>query len=177
MGAFSSALRDPDDPTAKLPGLQPIVPPPAQGGAAPAPSLGPLPALSGGAPSGMSSLKPIVTSPRQDQEQALQQKIAQFDNPAKPQGFWQKLGHIVAQNPYTQSYRNTQENSRVAQLAGLENQDVTEQEAARRRAREGAQGAQLAEETREAPGKAQSAEAVQGAEAAGSTPDIATYRS
>lgn len=42
------------------------------------------------------TLQPLVKTPRMQQEEQLQQKISQFENPNKPQGFWQNLGHISA---------------------------------------------------------------------------------
>ena len=125
--ALQPLIADPNDPMQgtlppQLPkGLGDTLPP--QGGGLP--SLGALPPLpsSGGLSSG---LKPIVQNPRQKQEQALQEKISSFENPAKPQGFWQKLGHALAQNPYSTAYRNTMEHGRVNELAGLQNQDTSE---------------------------------------------------
>ena len=105
------------------------------------PSLGTLPPLGGGqqAPPSMGGLKPIVTNPRQQQEQELQQKISSFENPAKPQGFWQKLGHAVERNPFSMAYQNTMENNRTRELAGLQQQDVSEQDASSKRNLESAQ--------------------------------------
>jgi hypothetical protein len=117
---------------------QPPGPEPASGGLG---SMGTLPPLSGGQSEmpQMSGLRPIVTNPRQQQEQELQQKISSFENPAKPQGFWQKLGHVLAQNPYTMAYRNTMEQNRVGELAGLQQQDIAQQEAANKGRLESAQ--------------------------------------
>ena len=122
------------------------------------PSLGTLPPLGGNsAPSsaGMGGLKPIVTSPRQQQEQELQSKMSAFENPSKPQGFWQKLGHglnvaanvagtIVEPNlmpriPGTMAYKAGQEDQRQNELAGLQKQDVSEQDASSKRNLESAQ--------------------------------------
>ena len=136
--------------------LQALTAAPPSGGM---PSLGGLPPLSGGKDPNLKALdtgalpglKPIVTSPRQQQEQELQQKISSFENPQKPQGFWQKLGHALSMNPYSMAYRNTQENQRTQELAGLQKQDVTEQDAASKRGLEGAQAAELAERTAEMP--------------------------
>ena len=183
--ALQPLIADPNDPMQgtlppQLPkGLGDTLPP--QGGGLP--SLGALPPLpsSGGLSSG---LKPIVQNPRQKQEQALQEKISSFENPAKPQGFWQKLGHALAQNPYSTAYRNTMERGRVNELAGLQQADVQEQDAASKRTLEGEQGteaaaraAQTEEITKELPGKTKSEEELQAAETAGSSPDLATYRS
>ena len=125
--------------------LQALTAAPPSGGM---PSLGGLPPLSGGKDpnlkaldtSALPGLKPIVTSPRQQQEQELQQKISSFENPQKPQGFWQKLGHALSMNPYSMAYRNTQENQRTRELAGLQQEDVTEQDAASKRGLEAEQG-------------------------------------
>jgi hypothetical protein len=95
----------------------------------PEPSLGPLPPLGGNqsTPGPMPTLKPIVTSPRQELEQSLQQKMSEFQNPAKPQGFWQKLAHVAAQNPYSMAYRNAQEDRRETELSGLQGADIAQQ--------------------------------------------------
>ena len=145
MDGFATSLRDTDDPTQKPMGLQNIVQAPAN---AP-PSLGPLPALAGPAPdmASMGGLKPIVTNPRQQLEQSLQEKMSAFQNPAKPQGFWQKLGHALAQNPYSMSYRNTMEDRRSQELAGLKKQDVDAQNAASDSTLRGAQAGEATART------------------------------
>jgi hypothetical protein len=167
--ALTDLIPDPNQPNPVVGTLSPLLQQQKMGDP---PSLGPLPALGGAAPSPMSmgGLKPIVTSPRQQQEQELQQKISSLENPAKPQGFWQKLGHTLAQtgvvqNSGTMVARRGAEDQRVKELAGLQGQDVTEQDAASKRTLESAQAAQLGTENELAPAKAASEESLQAAQA------------
>ena len=97
------------------------------------PSLGGLPPLSQ-APSiqtapPMPGLRPLVTNPRQQQEQNLQSKISAFESPSKPQGFWANLRHVIAQNPYSIAYKNAQHEQQVNELSTLNQQDLQEREA------------------------------------------------
>jgi hypothetical protein len=162
-------------------GSQPPMMPPIgkQGEPPPEPglgSLGAMPPLSSVNTQGMGKLQPIVTNPRQQQEQDLQSKISGYENQAKPQGFWQNLRHglaktaeiagsiyapeVVAQIPGTRLHEQQQQR----QLAGLQNQDVTMQDAASKRGLEAAQAANFSEEAAEMPGKTASEEALQSAQ-------------
>ena len=153
--ALSDLIQDPNQ-TQPLAGrLNPLFANSQPAGPEPAalPPMGGLPALP--STGGMGGLKPIVTNPRQQQEQELQQKISSFENPTKPQGFWQKLGHDmatvgnVAGNiiapaamqtiPGTQLYNRDQQDHRVKELAGLQGQDTQEQDASSKRNLESAQ--------------------------------------
>ena len=95
----------------------------------------------GGAPSlPTSTLKPLVTSPKLAQEQKLQNSISQFENPTKPQGFWQNLRHDAATVgniagdvalgertmsgiPGTAAYHQALHDRNVQELAGLQQGD------------------------------------------------------
>jgi hypothetical protein len=111
---------------------------------------------SGAMPALPNTLRPLVTNPRLQQEQALQQKINAYENPAPQQGgFWHKLGHIAARIgniagdivspgtmamiPGTDLNRALENAARQRELAGLQKQDMEEQDAAQRRVTEGAQ--------------------------------------
>lgn len=128
--------------------LQPLIPDPnqpnpliasfkdAQGGGLPPIDSTPMPSS---APSLPPSLKPLVTNPRMQQEQLLQDKINSYENPSQPQGFWHKLGHIAARvgniagdivDPQamalikgTDLNRGITHAGQVRELAGLQNQD------------------------------------------------------
>ncbi|MFP5230768.1 MAG: hypothetical protein ACLGXA_24390 [Acidobacteriota bacterium] len=145
----------------KLPGLGPLpklVAPPTTdvSGMAGGPSVPALPPVLG----------PLVAngSPRAMQEQALQNKITGFENPDPAQpGFWHKLGHIAATIgniagdvvapatmalvPGTDLNRALGHAANVHELAGLQRQDQDEQDAASKRALEGAQTAHEGAET------------------------------
>lgn len=116
--------------------LQPLIPDPNQGGL---PTLDSMP-MPSPTPSLPPTLKPLVTNPRIQQEQSLQDKISSYENPAAPQGgFWHKLGHVAAQIgnvagdlvaapemkliPGTDLNKKAQHTSNVAELAGLQGQD------------------------------------------------------
>lgn len=103
------------------------------------PTLGDTPGLAGPPPSlGASALKPIIT-PRMQREDQLQQQISQYNNPQKPQGFWQNLRHVAATVgniagdivapstmeliPGTQLHNRIQEAGRNRELAGLQQED------------------------------------------------------
>ncbi len=109
-------------------------------------SLGALPSLGGSQQPSipMGGLKPIVSSPRQQQEQALQAGLAK-----KPEGFWQNLRHvtgmagriagdIVAPGQTELITRGLGREGigpdanafRTKQLAGLQGQDLAEQKQA-----------------------------------------------
>jgi len=108
-------------------------------------------------------LRPLVIngSPRAQQEQLLQSRISGYENPdpAKP-GFWHKLGHIAARIgniagdvidpnameliPGTDLHRAIAHAGDVRELAGLQGQDLAEQNDASRRTLEGEQAAALA---------------------------------
>ena len=113
-----------------------IIPNPMRGVGLQPPQSGPTPGMGGdmAAPS-FPILKPLVSTPRQQLEQNLQAQISKFNTPANPKGFWQNLGHVMAQtgawqNSGTEVARREQEDSRVKQLAGLQGQDLAEQNAA-----------------------------------------------
>jgi hypothetical protein len=180
---LTSIIPSPDDlkrtmgsqpPMLPLMGGKPDASPPSGG----LPSLGGLPALGSTNTQGMGQLRPIVTSPRQQQEQDLQSKMLQ-----KPEGFWQNLRHVAGiagrvagdivapgeteliTHSLGQSGIGPEANPiRAKQLAGLQQQDVTEQDAASKRGLEAAQAANFSEEAAEMPGKTASEEALQGAQ-------------
>jgi hypothetical protein len=105
----------------------------------PDPQFPSAPNMGGAMPQLPQTLRPLVTSPRQQQEDQLQGKISGFENPTKPQGFWQKLGHVASQIgnvaldiaapgaatliPGTQLNREAQHGANVRELAGLQNED------------------------------------------------------
>ena len=211
--ALQPLIPDPNDPM-QSGALPPQLPKNLGGFSAPATkglgSLGALPPLSDASGTatgnaGFGGLKPLVTNPHQQQEQELQSKLTR-----KPQGFWQNLRHvlgtaamvggdivdpgatkIVTQQLGREGIGPAANEYRQKQLAGLQGQDVAEQEAAAKNSlamgqtvEAQARAADLQEGTREAPdkleiekGKAKSEEDLQASETAGSTPDIATYRS
>jgi hypothetical protein len=108
-------------------------------------------------------LKPLVTNPRQQQEQELQAKLMQH-----PQGFWQNLRHIagtaarvagdiVAPGETELVTRSLGQAGigpdaniiRQRQLAGLQQGDIAQQDAASKRNLEGQQGAYYGAHARE----------------------------
>ena len=110
------------------------------------PSLGTLPPLQEMPSPSMGGLRPIVTSPRQQQEQQLQQKMSEYQ--AGPKGFWQHLGRVVGSIPAFQETHpgagtpQGAQQMRQQQLAGLQAQDLAEQNAETNRIR----GSALAEQ-------------------------------
>lgn len=140
------------------------------------PGIEPLPQLPG------SSLQPLVTSPRRMQEDSLQQKISSYENPApKPGGFWHRLGQIaaatgniagdialggqtMAEIPGTWANRSMRHAQNIGELAGLQKQDIEEQDAISRRALQEAQTAEARERTAEMPGEAQQRQELQDAQ-------------
>lgn len=148
----------------------------------------PPPVLAPGSLQGMSAapslpmLKPLVTSPRQQQEDLLQQKINSFENPKPEQpGFWHRLGHIAARIgnvagdivapstmaliPGTDLNNRLQHSGQMRELAGLQNEDRQDVNDFTANTLKNAQAAQAAEATAEMPGKTQAEEALQGAQA------------
>jgi hypothetical protein len=123
--------------------LQPLIPDPNNPQSLPPVSTAQMP---NPVPNVGSPLKPLVSSPRLDQENQLQQKIQSFENPSQPQGFWQKLGHVASQVgnvagnalvphvmeriPGTQANNEIQHDQRVKELAGLQGQDRADENAA-----------------------------------------------
>jgi hypothetical protein len=117
-------------------------------------------------------LKPIITSPRQQQEQQLQQALQQ-----KPQGFWQNLRHIAGTvgrvagdivapgttELVTHSLGQVgigpeANNFRARQLAGLQAQDRTEQQASETRLNDSSKRSLEGSQANEADARAQSLE-------------------
>lgn len=88
------------------------------------------------------TLQPLVKTPRMQQEEQLQQQINKFENPNKPQGFWQKLGHVSSQIgniagnivapstmaliPGTQLNNRIQHGQNLGELSDLQKQDSDE---------------------------------------------------
>lgn len=86
------------------------------------------------------TLQPLVKTPRMQREEQLQQKISQFENPNKPQGFWQNLAHVaskvgniagdiaipsvMANLPGTDYNNALQHQNRVQQLTELQARDA-----------------------------------------------------
>jgi hypothetical protein len=106
-------------------------------------------------------------TPRQQQEQGLQNRISSYENPQKPQGFWQNVRHIAATIgnvagdivapstlaliPGTQLNRGIQHGQNVRELAGLQGQDTAEATAASENALRGAQTAGMQQEQAQEP--------------------------
>lgn len=180
------------------PNSSPSVLPAAVGGLPPLPSSAPptpdsvagpsaIPQLSSG------GLRPLVTSPRQQQEEQLQQSL--LPKPGQP-GFWHALGrvaskignvagdvlapNITALIPGSDLNRVVQHNYNQAQLSGLQEQDQTEQNNAARRNFEGAETAHTQQETEDAPATQAADLALKGAQTDEATknankgPDLAT---
>ncbi len=134
------------------------------------PDPGSLPPMPGGIPQLPSQLRPLVTSQRQQNEEGIQNHISSYENPQKPQGFWQNVRHIAATIgnvagdiaapstmaliPGTQLNKQIQHGQNVRELAGLQNSDREDLNAASENALRGAQTGHLAEETTEMPGEA-----------------------
>lgn len=109
-------------------------------------------------------LRPLVTSPRQQQEQQLQQSL--LPKPGQP-GFWHALGRVASKIgnvagdildpgamsiiPGTDLYNHIQHAQNQNLLTSLQKQDQDEQNDSSRRGLEGAQTAHLGEETAEMP--------------------------
>lgn len=137
--------------------LKPLIPQPGNAGIpfldlarqdqpTPDPGIAPISSVSmpGSLPQIGTGLKPMVTSQRQQQEQQLRDKIASFENPNKPKGFWQNLRHVaagvgnvagtfaapglMAAIPETYLNKQIQHGREVGELSGLENQDRQEQD-------------------------------------------------
>lgn len=165
--ALTDIIPDQSDPSqkGKLPNpfaAPEAAPPSLRGGL---PGLGALPSLSStNLP--QAGLQPIVTNPRQQQEQQLQAKIGAYENPSQsPQGFWGKLRHglalagniagdavdprLMQQIPGTEAYKASQHAQNVRELAGLQVQDTEEQNAASKRTLESAQTAEAGARTNE----------------------------
>lgn len=154
----------PDQP--RNPVLQSLLPNTAGGSPLPAmPSLGPLPALPQAPiqPLAGAALKPLVTSPRAQQEQNLQNRIGAFENPAAPKtGFWHRLGQISAKIgniagdvldpramaliPGTDLHRALVHVQNVQELAGLQAQDAAARQQQSEEDLRSAQAANLASE-------------------------------
>lgn len=141
--------------------LQPLISDPN------APSMANLPPMGGLPQLGAPPLMPLVQNPRMQQEQGLQNRINSYENPQKPQGFWQNVRHIAATIgndvgnvlapgemsliPGTQFHNALENKGNVRELAGLQNQDTAESTAASENNLRGAQTGHLAEETNEMP--------------------------
>lgn len=139
------------DTPSKLPGIRPLVATP--------PAAMTIPEQGGALPSLAPTLRPIVTSPREQRIQFLQQQIQkeQQPGPAKP-GFWHRLGRIASgignvagdvldpaameMIPGTQLHNRLELNHNTRELAGLQAMDDTEQNDAAKRSLEGEQAAQ-----------------------------------
>lgn len=147
--------------------LQPLIPDPN------APNMAALPPM-GGPPQLPPPLMPLVTNPRQQQEQGLQSRINSYENPQKPQGFWQNVRHIastignvagdiaapstMALIPGTQLHNQIQHGQNVRELAGLQKEDTDEETAASENAARGAQAGEATERARLTSDQANAAE-------------------
>lgn len=154
--ALTSLIPDPNNPTTTTPFSQ-LMP----GGAAP-PNAPPQLAAPG--------LRDLVSPQRSQQEQNLQSRISSYENPQKPQGFWQNVRHIAATIgnvagdiaapsemaliPGTQLHNALLHRQNVGELAGLQKQDTEDSTAASGNALRGATTAHTAEETAEMPQEA-----------------------
>lgn len=115
----------------------------------------PLPQAPPSLPS-MPTLRPLVTSPRVQQEQNLQSRINAFEQPGEPKtGFWHRLGHaaniarniaeasfapqIALMDPTSQLHKDIGHEQNVQELAGLQAQDLAEQKQASESQLQGAQ--------------------------------------
>lgn len=113
-------------------------------------------------------LRPLVVngSPRGLQEQHLQDQIGTYEHPDPTQpGFWHKLGHIAARIgniagdivdpramaliPGTDLNRAMDHAANIRELAGLQNQDMQDQNAASTRNLQGAEAAKSDAETQQ----------------------------
>lgn len=167
----------------QLLGLKDLIPTQQQSdiAAGPAPSPLSFPGIEP-LPSMPAPLSPLVTSPRKQQEQSLQQRIMGYENPApKPGGFWHKLGQIaaatgniagdialggqtMAEIPGTWANKSMRHAQDVGELAGLQKQDTEEQDAISRRALQEAQTGEARERTAEMPGEAAQRQELQDAQ-------------
>lgn len=153
------------------PNSSPSVLPPALAGLPPIPQLASDPSADPmSSPSaipqlpGSGGLRPLVTSPRQQQEEQLQQSL--LPKPGQP-GFWHALGRVASKIgnvagdvldpgamsiiPGTDLYNHIQHAQNQNLLTSLQKQDVDEQNDSSRRNFEGATAAHLGEETAEMP--------------------------
>jgi hypothetical protein len=168
-----------------------------------APAPGPMDSSGmGGAslPSLPGTLRPLVTNPRAEQEQRLQQRIDAYDmpNPTQP-GFWHHLGaiaakagniigndfipHTMAMIPGTDLFKQMQEGKATQQLNAMRMQDDTLANSSSKRALDAATTAKTNTEASEMPAKDASEEGLQDAQTQNlqhpqdTNPDMATYRS
>ncbi len=183
------------------PNVSPSVLPPAVGGLPPLPQM-PGPAAAPPTPDSIAGpsaipqlqggLRPLVTNPRQQQEEQLQQSL--LPKPGQP-GFWHALGRVASKIgnvagdvldpgamsiiPGTDLYNQIQHVQNQRLLTSLQTQDQTEQDQAAKRNAEGAQTAQTQEETAEAPANQQAKLDLEQAQTTEATnkanrPDLAT---
>jgi len=104
--------------------------------------------MQGGLPQLSTPLMPLVgLNQRGQQEQGLQNRISSYENPNKPQGFWQNVRHIAATIgnvagdvvapstmaliPGTQLHNQIQHGQNVRELAGLQGEDREDETQAR----------------------------------------------
>jgi hypothetical protein len=104
--------------------------------------------MQGGLPQLGTPLMPLVgLNQRGQQEQGLQNRISSYENPNKPQGFWQNVRHIAATIgnvagdvvapstmaliPGTQLHNQIQHGQNVRELAGLQGEDRDDETQAR----------------------------------------------
>lgn len=159
--------------------------------------MGGLPPMQGAVPQLSRQLMPLVTTQRQQQEQGLQNRISSYENPQKPQGFWQNVRHIastignvagdivapstMALIPGTALNNRVQHGNNVRELAGLQGEDRADATEARsgvtdanQNALRTAQTGHLTEETAEMPGAEASKQALEAAQAnKANQPDLA----
>lgn len=187
------------------PNISPSVLPSAVGGLPPLPQLSSAPASAPATPDSIAGpsaipqlpssggLRPLVTSPRQQQEEQLQQSL--LPKPGQP-GFWHALGRVaskignvagdivdpsaMALIPGTDLNRVMQHNSNQTLLTSLQKQDQDEQDAASKRNLQGETAAHLGEETAEMPATQQaklgleSAQTDEATKNAAKGPDLST---
>ena len=133
-------------------------------------------------PSLPGTLRPLVTNPRQQQEEMLQQRVNAFEapDPTKP-GFWHHLGaiaakagnilgneflpHTMAMIPGTDLFKQVQDANDTQKLATMRAEDQTLLNNNSKRALEGAQTAKTGAEAADLPGKDASEEGLQNAQA------------
>src|ERR1700677_531181 len=114
----------------------------------PDPSAPEVSQMQGGLPQLGTPLMPLVgLNQRGQQEQGLQNRISSYENPNKPQGFWQNVRHIAATIgnvagdivapstlaliPGPQLNRGIQHGQNVRELAGLQGEDRDDETQAR----------------------------------------------
>ncbi len=162
--ALTNLIPRPGDNSDQMPDLSAFAAPPPQvlsplanirqnalPNAAPGGALPPLPELPRtNAALQAGTLQPLVTNPRQQQEQSLQADINHMTMPQPQQpGFWHKLGHVAARIgniagdvlapstmmliPGTDLGNKFQAGLEQRQLRGLQQQDIQEQQAAQER--------------------------------------------